>query len=344
MSKKTLSAIAAFLVALGTLIGALVDSDPSPTTKTIATVNTEAPATPAQVAEAPPAGELQSSPEEVDQLQDPTPNEVPVEVLDKAEEHNDRLQENLDPQPVGGAQGYSIRKLNPLTTAGFGAFRSKVNEFCLHYTVSPNIPNSWADIYNVENYLQRVGLNATFLADFDGHILQAGSTDRNPYTQGWFNQYCESVEIIATGKESRQEWLNSRLIKKGILAAFVRDRLRARGIPIRFVDPVDCNAPLGWTDHLHMECGNDHVDVGPNFPYKLFQKQMMDGPKPACGKRCRHVKHVRAKHQRTHRLIVKRKCSAHQSPKGYCEKLRKRNRYVHKVAKRDKISLKGTYR
>ncbi|HEV7494474.1 hypothetical protein [Baekduia sp.] len=34
--------------------------------------------------------------------------------------------------------------------------------------------------------------------------------------------------------------------------------------PLRFVDPVACAPQAGYTDHYHLECGNDHVDVAPS--------------------------------------------------------------------------------
>ncbi len=248
-----------------------------------------------------PAGELDSTPKEIKQLQDPVPDDIPKPVIERANQRADRLADQADlpakPQPIpGGAQGYSCR--TRINSRGYGAFRTQVHEFVEHYTVSHNIPG-WGDVYAIANYLNGVGLGATYVIDFEGHCLQINPVNRNPYTQGWFNQYAESVEIIAYGNETTAQWMASPLIKNGILASLTRDRLKARKLPLRFVDPVGCNAPLGWTDHLHLECGNDHHDVGPNFPYAFFARQVALTPRVAITKsdrkRCRQIAAYRAR-------------------------------------------------
>lgn len=228
---------------------------------------------------APPAGDLQTK--DVEQLRDETPAAVPPAVLKHAEQVEEKTAAPLpavtSPLPVGGAQGYSCR--TDYATHGYGNRRSgaKVMSFKLHYTVSANIPG-WGDVTGVGDYLERVGLSAHLIADFEGHCLKKVPFERNAFTQGAFNSTSESVEIIATGRETRAQWLAAPLIKKGILAAIVRDRLRARGLPLRFVDPVGCADRLGYTDHNHLECGNNHVDVSPNFPFDVFARQLRDGP------------------------------------------------------------------
>lgn len=311
-------------------------------------VDTTAPATPAQVAKAPPAGELQSDPGDVAALRDSTPDGVPAEKLEAAEQTADQYAEDHGveeadaPIAQGGAQGYTCRK--SYQAQGYGAFRSYFSMFVLHYTVSPNSAG-WGDVYSIKNYLNSVGLSATFVIDFEGHCLQTVPLDRNPYTQGGFNSYGVSVEIIATGKETRGDWLASPLFRQGILAALVRDVLKSHNLPVRFVDPVGCTPKAGYTDHNHLECGNNHVDVSPNFPFDVFAGQVKAAPKPVCGKRCHRAKVLRGKHQRTHARFRKRDCRHKRKPEnGYCRKLRNRNKAVHLAAKRERISLKGTYR
>jgi hypothetical protein len=230
-------------------------------------------------AQAPPGGELETK--DPSALRDETPASVPAPVLAAAEKVEEKAAEPLpavdNPLPVGGAQGYSCR--TDYAKRGFGDRRAgaKVMGVKLHYTVAPNIPG-WSDVDGVGDYLERVGLSAHLIVDFEGHCEKKVPFEKNAYTQGAFNSTSESIEIQATGRETRAQWLASPLFKKQILAAIVRDRLRARGLPLRFVDPVGCTDRLGYTDHNHLECGNNHTDVSPSFPFDVFQAQLADGP------------------------------------------------------------------
>lgn len=235
---------------------------------------------PAPAPSAPPAGELDTKrPEE---LRDETPDEIPKPILEDANEAEEEISKPLppvdEPLPVGGAQGYSCR--TDYASRGYGTRTAgaKVMSFKLHYTVSPNVPG-WGDVDGVGDYLERVGLSAHLILDFEGHCEKKVPFERNAFTQGAFNSTSESVEIIATGRETRAQWLASPLIKKGILAAIVRDRLRARGLPLRRVDPVGCIDKLGVTDHNALECRNTHTDVAPAFPWDVFLRQLQDGPR-----------------------------------------------------------------
>lgn len=272
--KKTLGIIAAILAALagGGLTGiAVAPNEPAAPARTVTAVTT-APAN------APPAGDLQTK--DVEQLRDDTPDAVPAATLEQAAAAEKKLAEPLPPLtaplPVGGAQGYSCR--NDYANRGFGVRSApKVMTFILHYTVSPNVPG-WSDVDGVGDYLERVGLSAHRIMDFEGHCETKVPFDKNAFTEGAFNSTSESVEIVATGRETRAQWLAAPIFRDAILAAMVRDRLRARGLPLRFVDPVGCTAKLGYSDHNHLECGNNHSDVAPAFPFDVFQRQLVDGP------------------------------------------------------------------
>lgn len=307
---RYLAAIVAALLALAlSACGGSHNPDPPPSPTATVPSHIPAPGGPTGAAgPTGPAGELDSTAAEIEELRDPVPDDIPKPVLEKAEDRNDDLKDQLPDKPIpqGGAQGYSMR--TDYQTRGFGSYRSKVTNVCLHYTVSHNIPNSWADVYAIggrNGYLQRVGLGATVVGDFDGHLLKTIPYDRSPYTQGWFNPYCESIEIIAYGTETTQQWMNSKLIKDGILAAWVRDRLKTRGLPLRFVDPVGCSTKLGYTDHNHLECGNDHHDVSPNFPFAFFARQVALTPRVRITKadraRCQRIAAYRQRErQRKH--------------------------------------------
>lgn len=273
-ARTALTLAAAAALAGGVAVTVAPDEHAAAPTRTI----TAAPAAP-PASTAPVAGDLQTT--DVEQLRDDTPAAVPDATLEQARDAERDLAEPLppltEPLPVGGAQGYSCRV--DFASRGYGvrAAGAKVMSFILHYTVSPNV-TGWSDVNAVGDFLQRVGLSAHLIVDFEGHCKQKVPWERNAFTQGAFNSTSESVEIIATGRETRAQWLASPLIKRGILAAIVRDRLRARGLPLRFVDPVGCTDRLGYTDHNHLECGNNHSDVAPAFPFDVFQRQLTDGP------------------------------------------------------------------
>lgn len=293
--------ILSLLVVLGGITAAITNDpgpDPGPTPAPTAT-GTPA-VTPAATPEQPgppgapdvvaPAGDLQGAPGD---LRDVTPETVPGPVLEAAEDTADTKLEDLPPPvKLGGAQGYSCRPM--IQPRGYGAYRSRILMFALHYTVSANV-TGWSDVLSIVSYLNRVGLGATFVIDFEGNCAQALPLDRSPYTQGFFNPYVESVEIIATGRETRAQWLASPLIRDGILAALVRDRLTARALPLRFVNPNGCAPLTGYTDHNALECGNDHHDVTPAFPYDVFDRQVKTKPRaPIVAKDRRRCKKVHA--------------------------------------------------
>lgn len=363
-----LKLIAALITAILTVLGsssviqgnpgAVEDTQTTAVVKTKTVVDEDAPASPEQVAEAPPAGELQSSPEEIEALRDSTPDGVPEKILDEAEQATDQYVEDFGVEEAdtkissGGAQGYSCRK--SYASGGFGSFRSHFVLFGLHYTVSGG--RGWDVLYNMKRYLESVGLSATFIVDLDGRCLQTVPLDRNPYTQGGFNQYTVSVEIIATGKEPTSEWMAAPLIKRGVLAALVRDTLKSHGLPIRFVDPVGCTPLAGYTDHNHLECGNNHVDVSPYFPWTFFNRQVQAKPKPLCDRRCKRKIELRKRHGRVHERFARNDCvdgkrdgSGHPKVGGLCQKLRNQNKRIHLAVKkynrlhpRRPMTLKGT--
>lgn len=239
---------------------------------------------------APPEGDLQATPpdpgEPVTQtpaeseLRDETPPDVPKATLDAGKEKTDELGKALpeEPQPVGGAQNYTVTQ--DFSGQVYSNFSSVTpTEFCLHYTVSANV-TGWGDVRAIQAYFKKTrAASSTYIADFEGHILQMVPLSNKAWTQGAFNPYCRaSVEIIATGRETRAQWLASPLIKKGILSSLARDVMKRYGLPLRFVDPVGCAAPPGYTDHNHIECGNEHTDVAPTFPFDVFKKQITSKP------------------------------------------------------------------
>jgi N-acetyl-anhydromuramyl-L-alanine amidase AmpD len=147
-------------------------------------------------------------------------------------------------------------------------------QFVLHYTVSSNRAG-WDDVYAIKNYFEntRVG-SSHFIMDFEGHCLKMVPGSEKAWTQGNANPYSYSVEIIATGRETATQWRNSPLFQNRTLARLVRSVMDAHDLRLRRTNPVGCVFPEGWTDHDALECGNDHHDVTPNFPYWTFANQL----------------------------------------------------------------------
>lgn len=198
---------------------------------------------------------------------DETPPGAPA---DAAEQVIDAPVQTGTPRPPAGAQNYSCR-VQLVRNYSDRAPGAKVSQFVLHYTVSrPGSLNAIWGLFNTPSF----GASSTLLLEPTGRCLRIVPWDKKAWTQGAFNSVSESVEIMAMGTESRAWWLAQPIIRRGILASIVADRLRARGLPPKFVDPVGCTPRAGWTDHFHLECGNNHHDVKPNFPYDVLAAQI----------------------------------------------------------------------
>ena len=177
------------------------------------------------------------------------------------------------PLPVGGAQNYACPR-HLVRNFSDRAPGSRVSQFVLHYTVSrPGSLDVIRGLFDRPSF----GASSHLGLEPNGRCEQWVNWDKKAWTQGAFNSVSESVEIICCNTvQSRAWWMAQPIIKNEILASIVADRLRARGIQARFVDPVGCDMRrAGWTDHEHLECGNSHHDVQPNFPYDVFQRQVV---------------------------------------------------------------------
>jgi hypothetical protein len=211
------------------------------------------------------------------------------------------------PIPPAGAQTYSCRKdfSDHLYSSRNGI---KPTEWILHYTAGNGTPRSILD------YFARTrAANATFIMSLDGKdCIQAVPISEKPWTQLGANSYAISIELVTTGYNlSRDDWLKAGIFQHGTLAALMRDTMRANGIPLRFVDPVGCNFPPGYTDHNHLECLNNHTDVAPTFPFDVLQRQLTDSgaaPQPiskTARAKCTELNTIRrhsASYHRAHHL------------------------------------------
>jgi hypothetical protein len=211
------------------------------------------------------------APEVHEDLVDEQPAGAPADAAEKVLEANP--EPPLEPQKPAGAQVHSCPQ-NLVRNRSARAPGSTVSMFVLHYTVSR--PGSLAAIRGLFDS-PSFGASSHLLLEPSGRCELIVPFSQKAWTQGAFNSVAESVEIMAMGSESRAWWLSQPIFTRGILASIVRDRLRARGLPLRRVDPVGCTPKAGWTDHNALECGNDHHDVMPAFPYDVLGKQIREG-------------------------------------------------------------------
>lgn len=143
--------------------------------------------------------------------------------------------------------------------------------FVLHYTVSAN-RDGLSDVEAIFNFFNRSSSQASsnYIIDAEGNCWLIVPETARAWTQGAFNSASISIEFIAIGSESTEWWKRSDGLRKG--ARVVADSTKRWGIPVRFVNPVECTVTAGITDHNRLECGNTHTDVEPNFPYARFME------------------------------------------------------------------------
>lgn len=334
MDRKKLAALCAALAAIFTLLGTLIAPSDTTVKTTTVPVSVAAPAGDLQTAAPTPGQPATEAPADSD-LRDETPPDVPAATLAKGKAATDQAADAAgvtdQAQPVGGAQNYSVRQdFSGHVYSDFGSVTP--TEFCLHYTVSSNV-TGWGDVLAIRDYFKRtMAASATYIADFEGHVLQMVPLSHKAWTQGAFNPFCRaSIEMIATGRETRAQWLASKLIHGRVLASLMHDVMGKYRIPLRWVDPVGCAAPAGYTDHNHIECGNDHVDVGHQFPFTELARQLREGPNGPCGQTCRNL---RRRHRHVHAEL--RRVCAHPAGRArhpkVCRKLANRNSYMHRYA------------
>jgi N-acetyl-anhydromuramyl-L-alanine amidase AmpD len=216
--------------------------------------------------------------------------------IEEGEAQSDRAERySLERPSNGGAQNYACATRYVVNRSSRGGVRPTM--FVLHYTVSGNRPGT-GDLDAIRGLFNSpsFGASSTYGIDFEGNCQQWVPESQKPWTQGAQNPRSISVEIIATGRESRAQWLASPLIRNGRLAALARDSMRRNGIPLTRVDPVGCGAPAGWTDHDSLECGNSHTDVRPSFPFDVFARQLRAGVNAPSKVEtwCRKVRYYRA--------------------------------------------------
>lgn len=144
--------------------------------------------------------------------------------------------------------------------------------FVLHYTVSANRAG-WSDMDAIWSWFNNSAsqVSSHYIIDWEGHCYLIVPEATKAWTQGAFNSSSISIEFIATGSEPQSEWASDgdAGLRKGAKVAAAS--MKRWHIPLRYVDPAECNVVAGVTDHNALECGNSHHDVTPNFPWTKFK-------------------------------------------------------------------------
>jgi hypothetical protein len=289
-SKRVLAAVSALLLAIVAMMAAITGDTGTQPAHQPAPIVTAAPAGP--TGPTGPVGELNT--QHPEDLRDAGNQGVPQAKIQAGIEAAQRLAEteNLPgptkPIPQGGVQ------LNPCVGGHYAKNRSAyggvhpnpVYGTVVHETIGPNV-SGWGDIYGTANYLDLIGLSANDIMDAEAHCIHFVDYRYDAYAEGNFNRFYDSIEIVGTGKESRAWWLSQPIFKDHVLANYLVDRLKARGAPLRLVDPNGCTPQLGFTDHNRLECSNDHTDmvggdpagakIDPGFPMDVLVHQVAQG-------------------------------------------------------------------
>lgn len=273
--RKAIAAFVAAVIGLFAAFGVTGNSsppaDPTPTIDVPLTTGVTAQVTPdpGQTAATGEAGDPTIASHE--DARDESPPGAPAGAAEKVAAVADATPTN--PQPVGGAQNYScpfkgvVNQSNRI---------SKAIQFVTHETVSkPGTLDAIWRLFNTPSF----GASSHYLLEVTGRCKQIVPLEKKAWTQGAFNSASVSVEIIAPSGSTRAWWMRQRIIRRGILASLIRDNLKRMGSPLRWVDPVGCTPKAGWTDHEHLECGNDHCDLTgcDAFPRDYVDRQVRSG-------------------------------------------------------------------
>lgn len=236
-----------------------------------------------EAAHVPAAG---GNPDLHEDTRDETPPGVSPAQLERGRDVSDKLADEILVTPVkpGGAQAYScpaayVRNLSALSGKRVGT--------ALHFTVSsPGSLNVIRGLFDRPSF----GASSNFGIELTGRCQTWVPRSRKAWAQGAANSAYFSIEIV-TRDLTRAQWLAAPIIKRGILAALVRDLNMSVGAPLKHVNPVGCAWTPGITDHNALECGNTHWDVGHNFPWDVFMKQVRQGVEPTAADKstCRKI-------------------------------------------------------
>lgn len=336
MNKKTLSALAALLVALGTLLGAIVDTDES-TTITVPT----AAAPPATAVDGPDADVKRDDALPLDDqaqnvLEDVHDQTVAPELQETLRETGDTPSGVLEDLPQATQEFPGCRTAFVRNYSSRGGVRPQV--IVLHQTVSRERGQSSQNALTAYANSPSSGVSWHFLVGrTNGLCTHTVPLSLKAWTQGNANPFSIGIEVEAYGDEPTYVAGKGRTK----LISVIRRLSKIYRIPIRPAIVRDCRViRSGVGQHKDLDqnttCAGGHSDV--NLPG--VAKLIADAAKDPCGKRCQRAKQLRAKHRRVHAAFRKNHCRGKVAPRyGYCIKLRARNKAIHREARRRKISL-----
>jgi hypothetical protein len=134
----------------------------------------------------------------------------------------------------------------------------------MHFTVSPNRPGR-GDVDGVTKFFNnpRVQASSNYVTDAEGNCNYIVPEAAKAWTQGAFNPWAISWEVINTGREQTYagEPGGPGLAKLGLTLS---DAARRWGIPLRRGATSGCRIlRSGIVDHESLDCGNNHTDIRP---------------------------------------------------------------------------------
>lgn len=134
----------------------------------------------------------------------------------------------------------------------------------MHFTVSPNRFGP-GDVDGITNFFNRARSRASsnYVSDAEGNCNYIVSEGAKAWTQGAFNPWSISWEVINTGRELTYAGAgNGPGMRK--LGLTVSDAARRWGIPLRYGATKGCRiVRSGIVDHESLGCGNNHTDIKP---------------------------------------------------------------------------------
>lgn len=351
--KLVAALIAALLAVLGTTSvisgnpeGVGTDTTTTSTTKTVSTTNT--------VAQAPPEVIAVDGPDADAKADDP------VALSDEAQEVATAFSEkpkDLDPEGLRGPDSTPVAELQPpfasdtlpgcqtrTFTTNWSQRSASIKAIALHYTAGGDIPNSRAEVTGLTAF----GNNPASAVSWAANLDKDGNCDYNvplrykAWTIGNLNSETINFEVAGRGEEP---YLRPAGYRE--LARIYLEIRRRYGIPLR-LGATDGNCHVtrtGFITHwMGGPCSGGHVDIKPLDLQRVLTTLAAYVRELECDVAClkaKRAKQLRAKHQRTHERFRKNECAP--AKHGYCDTLRHRNKAIHIAAKREGISLKGTF-
>lgn len=152
----------------------------------------------------------------------------------------------------------------------------------------------WITVHTAEGIRKASDLKAFFdrSTNSSAHAVADDSTlldnlvpyDRAAWTLRNGNARSDNLELCGFAKWSRDEWLNNHQGMLNNAAIWIRNRCRARGIPIRKLSAAEVAAGkagvIGHVDYTNGTGDGTHWDPGPGFPWDVVIARAAGGDAP----------------------------------------------------------------